>query len=212
VNKRLLVLAAHPDDEIGCAGTIIRLIDNGWTVSYVALSGCEDSIDPTDYPITIRRTEAVECMKRLGVYEVAVMHYPVRKFDSHRQDILQTLIDLRARIKPDMVMVPCSYDRHQDHAVVSAEGFRAFKHTKLLGYMLPQNLRVLDASMFVELSQEILDRKCFALKAHKSQSDRPYFRQSLLVGFAETCGLQAGLKYAEAFEAIRDIWGIDAEL
>ncbi len=45
MKQKILVLAPHTDDgELGCGGTIVRLIDEGQDVYYVAFSICEESV------------------------------------------------------------------------------------------------------------------------------------------------------------------------
>ena len=67
-----------------------------------------------------------------GVFKLYLL--PVRIFLDYRQHILDTMIRIRDDIKPDLVIMPSLNDTHQDHNVVSNEGFRAFKRNSILGY------------------------------------------------------------------------------
>ena len=202
--RRVLVLCAHTDDEFGCAGTLLRLREAGADVSYVALSRCEESV-PAGLPRDVLETECRECTRRLGIVEsrVSVADFPVRYFPSHRQEILESLVRLKRELDPQLVLLPSSLDTHQDHAVVSAEGFRAFKQSTILGYELPQNTISFSNTAFVCLTEEHMRGKIDALSAYESQGFRPYSSEGFIRGLATVRGVQCGQTYAEAFELIR---------
>ena len=199
--KRALVLAPHTDDEFGCAGTVIRLKDAGVEVKYVAFSDCKESI-PAGYDEDTLVRECNSCLSVMGLTPM-IYRFPVRRFTEHRQDILEEMVKYRKEINPDLVLLPSGFDRHQDHAVIAAEGFRAFKHCTILGYELPQNIVSFNHGAFIALSEDVMDRKIAALKEYKSQAFRPYASEEFIRGLATVRGVQIGVKYAEAFEMIR---------
>lgn len=209
LNSRVcLVLAPHTDDgELGCGGTISRLVDAGADVHYLALSICEESV-PEGFPKDVLATECLAATEALGVpsTNVHLERFPVRRFPEQRQAILQTLIDLRARLRPDLVLLPAGCDVHQDHRVVHDEGVRAFKHSSLLGYELPWNHLESSTSLYVKLSQRHVDAKLAAIRAYRSQAHRPYTNDTM-ASLAKVRGLQAGCELAEAFQTIRMIVG-----
>jgi LmbE family N-acetylglucosaminyl deacetylase len=201
---RTLVLAPHTDDEFGCAGTIARLVELERDVHYIAFSRCEESV-PAGYPQDVLEHECRECLARLGVPpdRVEVLGFPVRHFPSHRQNILERLVLIQRSMKPDLVLVPSSFDIHQDHATIHTEAMRAFKHSSILGYELPQNLTAFENSAFVALSAEHVSAKVHSLSAYKSQRHRPYATEEFMRSLALVRGMQAGVGYAEAFELAR---------
>lgn len=203
---RVLVLCAHTDDEFGCAGTVRRLLDDGARVSYVAFSRCEASV-PQGLPADILEQECRRATQLLGIEpaDVTILNFPVRQFPSYRQDILEAMTQLRSRVNPDLVLLPSSFDTHQDHSTVYAEGFRAFKRSTLLGYELPQNLISFSHSAFVQLSTQHLESKVRAMSAYESQAFRSYSREEFIRSLAVVRGVQAGCEFAEAFEAVRVI-------
>lgn len=205
--SRVLVLCAHTDDEFGCAGALCRLIDAGADVRYVALSRCEESVPP-GFPSDILETECRATTAALGIASdaVSVLGFPVRHFPSVRQEILEIFVRLSREFRPDLVLLPSSFDTHQDHATIFHEGFRAFKHASLLGYELPQNLISFDNSAFVQLSEADIERKIQALENYKSQGFRPYSARDFIQGLARVRGVQCNAPYAEAFEAVRLIF------
>jgi N-acetylglucosamine malate deacetylase 1 len=204
MNTRALVVAAHTDDEFGCAGTLVRLIEAGAEVHYVALSRCEESVPP-GFPKDVLETECRACLRQIGLADenVSVGEFQVRHFPAHRQEILEQLVALRRRLEPNLVFVPASFDTHQDHRTVYEEGFRAFKLASILGYELPQNLISFSNSAFIALDENHLKLKVEALNLYTSQRFRAYADQSFIRSLAQVRGVQSGTPYAEAFELIR---------
>src|SRR4051812_15059239 len=202
--KKALILCPHTDDEFGCAGTILRLLRSGVDVHYAALSRCEESV-PAGYPIDVLETECRACMNALGVSpsQVQVFSQRVRHFPAERQEILELLVRLRREIEPDLVLLPASFDMHQDHATVYKEGFRAFKHSTILGYGLPQNLISFVSSAFIALTDDDMQRKIDALQHYQSQEFRPYAAGDFIRSLAHVRGVQSNTGFAEAFELIR---------
>jgi LmbE family N-acetylglucosaminyl deacetylase len=202
--SRVLVLAPHTDDEFGCAGTMSRLLEQGAEIRYVALSRCEQSL-PAGLPEDTLERECRACLSSLGLApgNVEVWRYPVRHFPSLRQEILERLVALNREYRPSLVLLPSSYDTHQDHATVHTEGFRAFKSCSVLGYELPQNLISFENSGFVRLEERHLVAKVRALAEYRSQGFRPYSSEEFMRSLAMVRGVQAGSTWAEAFEAVR---------
>src|SRR5215471_19145559 len=125
---RVLILAPHTDDaELGCGGTVARLLESGAEVSVAAFSTAEESL-PAGSPAGRLRHEFVRAMALLGVKPecTLVYDYPVRRLSYHRQEVLEELVKLRRQLQPEAVLVPASTDVHQDHQVLHAESVRAF--------------------------------------------------------------------------------------
>lgn len=202
--KRTLVLGAHTDDEFGCSGTIARLCEAGSDVFYATFSACEESVR-SEFPKDVLKTEVLDAIETLGIPRERfwLFDIPVRNFPDHRQTILETMIKLRAQIQPDLVLLPCSADIHQDHSTISREGLRAFKHATVLGYELPMNTITSDQTCLIELQPEHVELKLAHARAYASQQHRPYFNPEFLRGLATVRGLQMNVQYAEAFEVMR---------
>ncbi len=201
----ILIIAPHTDDgELGCGGTIARLVGEGKEVFYAAFSIAEDSV-PEGLRKDILRDELHEAVSVLGInpQNLIVYDYKVRKFTGFRQSILEDMVELNKLVIPKTVFVPSRNDRHQDHGVISSEGFRAFKRCTVLGYELPWNNDGFPAQAFFELEEEYLTKKVCALKCYESQAGRPYMDESFITGLALTRGIQAGCRFAEAFEVMR---------
>lgn len=202
--RKILALAAHTDDEFGCAGTLAKYIRQGHDVHYVAFSSCEESV-PAGHPPDVLIGECQGCLRVLGIppENYKILNFRVRRFPEHRQDVLEFMYKLNKDLQPDVVLVPSSHDKHQDHETIYREALRAFKTCTLLGYELPQNNVTFENSAFVKLTPELLQTKIDAVHEYRSQHFRPYARPEYIRALAMVRGVQCGAEYAEAFEAIK---------
>lgn len=203
--KKVLVLAPHTDDgELGCGGTMARMIEEGVELHCAAFSICEQSINPP-YPKNILEIEWNNALDVLQVPEQNrhLFKYEVRKFPTFRQDILENLIWFRDNLKPDLVLQPSLTDLHQDHRTISEEGLRAFKQTTILGYEIPWNNINFTAGSFIYLKKSHIEKKVQAMSCYKSQSFRGYADPNFIFSLARTRGVQIEVEYAEVFEIIR---------
>lgn len=206
--RKIFVLSPHTDDgEIGCGGTISKMIEEGKEVYYVAFSTARTSVSK-EFPENILEIEVRQAVRKLGISEshLIVKNYPVRQFPQHRQEILEDLIVLKQEVGPDLIFVPSPHDIHQDHQVIASEGLRAFKKQTVLGYEEPWNNIVFETRSFFQLEKRHVERKIEALKCYRSQFRRPYFDEEFIWSLARTRGTQLEGGYAEAFEVLRWIY------
>src|SRR5438445_3072024 len=112
------------------------------------------------------------------------------------------MVRLRRDLLPDVVLLPCSHDLHQDHETVTREGLRAFRNGTMLGYEMPRNNITFAAQAFVVLAEEDLCRKVQALTCYESQKFRGYTDERYIRALATTRGVQIGAENAEAFEVL----------
>lgn len=204
-NKNILVLAPHADDgELGCGATIDYAVKQGANVYYYAFSVCEQSVP---YGFSEQQIER-EMLMATGLLNIPreniiISRLPVRHLRDHRQEILQSLIDLKPTLEPDIVFMPCLDDLHQDHQVIAEEGLRAFKSTTIFSYELPWNNLTFESSGFIKLEQEHIEAKVNALAKYETQKFRNYTDSNFIFGLARTRGVQIGATFAEAFQVVR---------
>lgn len=158
---KILAIGAHLDDiESGCGGTLHKLINQCHEVTYMGFSLCN-----TDNILK----ECQLSMAVLGTMDLQIFDYPVRRFNEHRQKILDDLIKYRDIVKPDIVFTHGSCDMHQDHRVIYEESFRAFKKQTVLGYNFAWNCTTIVSHLTVTID---LDKKMEALDKYESQKWR----------------------------------------
>ena len=203
-SRRTLVIAAHTDDEFGCAGLIARLGEEGADVHLAAFSWCEESV-PEGFDRDVLKHESRAAAEVLGIApdRFYLYDYRVRHFPRDRQEILEQLVAMRRTIAPDLVLVPSTSDIHQDHDIISREATRAFKHATILGYELPMNTISFRHACFVPLEERHMEIKIAHAACYVSQQHRPYMNPEFLRGLALVRGVQVNRPAAEAFEVIR---------
>ena len=192
---RVLVLAPHTDDaELGCGGTVARLVEEGRDVHVAMFSLCDKSLPEGFFTDDLRR-EFTVAMGELGVCEgsLHVFDYAVREFPSLRQEILEDMVRLRGIVYPSLVLMPSLNDVHQDHATVAQEGLRAFKRSTVLCYEDPWNNFSFQNQMFVTLTDEQLEKKVAAVYADVSQRGRDYTQPEFIRSLAHVRGVQIGV-------------------
>lgn len=203
---RALFVAPHTDDaELGCGATLARCLNECEKVDVVAFSSAAASL-PLGSTTDRLVQEFRDAMDAYGIPKsgIHIYDFPVRYFDSHRQEILEKLIELRRFLEPTLVFIPAKGDVHQDHQVIHNECVRAFKNVSIFGYELPWNHFHFESNAFIEVSADDMESKLKALRCYSSQVEkgRGYFDSEFITGLARVRGLQYGVAQAEAFQVI----------
>ena len=194
--KKALILSPHTDDaELGCGGTIAKMVEEGWKVHVIYFSAVSDR-----YPNLVE--EAANSGKILGITH-EILNFQTRFFPRDRQDILQALYDHSRKIEYDLVFTPTTTDIHQDHDVVTSEAKRAFRKSTLLGYELPWNNLEVSLNCFISLEERHIKKKISALECYDSQKHNPYFNERFFRSVVKMRGIQLAHEYAEGFETIK---------
>lgn len=207
---KVLILAPHTDDaELGCGGTIAKMLEEDIEIYVAAFSTARASLPPGSNPDLLKE----EFLKAMDIFNISGDHlfiydYKVRKLNYFRQEVLEELVKLKNDLQPDMVLLPSGSDLHQDHQVVYNEGLRAFKDSTVWGYELPWNHITFSAQAFITLNKQHVDLKWDVLEAYESQIEkgRNYFTKDFIEGLARVRGVQVKADFAEAFEVIRLKW------
>lgn len=200
---RILLLAPHPDDEIGASAFLQLALQAGCTILVVCFSDCSESMEQLGIDPSQLLSEFSSSMKIHGIDNYELMSFPVRSFSEHRQAILEAMVSLRSEYDPSIVLTPSSTDMHQDHHCIHQESVRAFKHSSILGYEVPWNMLESRYDMFLKISNEHLNVKLRALELYKSQLSRSYANRQFFSSLANVRGVQAGTGLAECYEVIR---------
>ena len=222
----IMVVAAHPDDmESWCAGTLVRAIDSGATVRLLLVtSGEHGTSDPADVPelvATRREAEAQAAAQRLGLAEVAFLHYPdgdVEATRSLRGDLVMWIRRWQPHAlfthDPEHPWPP--YLSHRDHRSVGRATLDAIyplardplafpEHAS--ASLKPHAVREVwlfaseAANFYVDITHG-LERKIAARLAHVSQTSEPAALPESWRARASVIGAPAGLACAEAFTIV----------
>jgi LmbE family N-acetylglucosaminyl deacetylase len=127
MSKRVLIVVAHPDDEVlGCGGTIAKLVKKGWECYTLFLGEGITSRDPFRDPekrkneLKQLREQATKANKILGVKEVFFENFPDNRFDGvELLDIVKRIEGYIDEIKPRLIFTHWEGDLNQDHRLVA---------------------------------------------------------------------------------------------
>ncbi|HVM54658.1 MAG TPA: PIG-L family deacetylase [Acidimicrobiales bacterium] len=168
--RRVLVLAAHPDDETtGCGGAMALLADHGAVVDIaVATSGDATAGAPFPPEETARRREAESrrAAELLGARSPRFLAHPDGALPDHVDALAADLRGLVADLAPEAIFLPWFLDGHPDHQAV----YRALRQApvpddvELWGY---ETWTPLTANRHVDITR-VFARKEAALAAHET--------------------------------------------
>lgn len=210
---KLMVIGAHSDDaEIACGGTMAKAVASGHDVSLLVLSDSAQSGRKVDAPRT-RETAVEEGLASagvLGLSGVRWLDYPDTQVP-YDAGVVQSIEEHIDEVRPDVIFAHWPHDTHQDHrrgALATLSAARWFPSIVMFEPMMPsgRSYAPFRPQLYVDVS-DFMAMKIEALKAHASQHER--FGEDWLDAIVARCrlrGFEAGVEYAEAFEAVRLSW------
>jgi LmbE family N-acetylglucosaminyl deacetylase len=197
----VLCLGAHSDDiEIGCGGTILKLLATRRDVSvvWVVLSG--DAARAKE-----ARTGAKLFLRGAKRTRVECHDFRVSYFPSEQPRIKDVFEELKASVSPDLIFTHTRHDLHQDHRVVCELTWNTFRSHTILEYEIVKYDGDTGApNVFVELTRPIVDRKTrHLMTCFGTQRDKQWFSAETFAGIARLRGVQCAARhgFAEAFYA-----------
>jgi bacillithiol biosynthesis deacetylase BshB1 len=229
----VIAVGAHPDDvEIGCGGTLARLVQQGYRVGIIDLTDGEPT--PGSPGPETRLREAQEAARSLGVHRRVTLELPNRRlFDSFEARV--ALAKELRRYQPRLVLgigdrTPMASPDHYQAMLITEAAVFYSKLTKWEAYFeeLPTfsvpgylhfflGLRSLSpvqvGGIVVDISQT-LDTKIAAITCYKSQfpPERHHVLERVRV-FNQQQGMAAGFAAGEVVASpaalgTRDLMGL----
>jgi LmbE family N-acetylglucosaminyl deacetylase len=194
----LLVLGAHSDDaEIGCGGTVLKLIGDRvvGSVCWVVLSGKDERAEEARVSAEALLTGAPKSKILQPGFRDGFFPYDgpgIKAFFEELKDF-----------KPDLILTHQRQDLHQDHRITCELTWNTFRNHFILEYEVPKY----DGDMgrpnvFVPLTDAICKRKIEHLMTHfATQMPRRWFTDDLFSGLMRLRGMecQSPTAHAEAF-------------
>lgn len=195
----VLCLGAHSDDiEIGCGGTIQRLVKEFPCLRFhwVVLGSSQ-----------LRSEEALNSFNALlgDIQEKKIFIKGFRDgfFPYLGGGIKDYFEQLKQEIAPDLIFTHYRHDLHQDHRLVSELTWNTFRNHFILEYEIPKYDGDLGSpNFFVQLDESICQTKILHLMTYfRTQTERDWFTEETFLALLRLRGIEsksAG-KYAEAF-------------
>jgi LmbE family N-acetylglucosaminyl deacetylase len=197
----VLAIGAHPDDiEYGCGGTLALYAQKGHdVVLFVASDGSRGGA------ADVRGSEQRDAALALGAREVVWGGYPDTEVPLSR-DLIVSLETVIRRVRPHMIFVNFPEDTHQDHRNLAQATVSATRYVpNFLFYEVPSTQNF-TPNCYTNVDK-VLDLKLAALEAHRSQVTKTNIEDLTILELAVSCanfrGIQARVKYAEAFQSVR---------
>lgn len=223
----VLVVAAHPDDEVlGCGGTIARLAEEGYPVYIAVLGEGITSRHSQRGDADLDMVAALEsCSRRvamlLGAKDVFVHRLPDNRFDTvPLLDVVKIVERLIEDLKPQVIYAHHGGDLNIDHAVAfravltATRPLQGCSVKELYVYEVPSATEWAFAqwapsfhpNVFVDINPT-LEKKVEAMQIYESEARTfPHPRSAeALRALAQLRGSTVGLEAAEAFELIRSV-------
>ncbi|KZX49240.1 PIG-L family deacetylase [Haloarcula hispanica] len=212
----VLVVGAHPDDEVlGAGGTMAKHTEVGDEVHVLIVTeGATQQYGDEDL-IKQKRLDARECAKRLGVDEVHFGELPDMRLDDVAHVEINAVIEsVCEQIQPDIVYTHSRREVNRDHVAVHDSTLVATRPVSdvsmVLAYETPSSTEWqprhdgFEADLFVDISSN-LDAKIEAFAAYDTEvRNYPHPRsEQALRALAKTRGLAANMTAAEAFDVYR---------
>jgi LmbE family N-acetylglucosaminyl deacetylase len=203
----ILCLGAHSDDlEIGCAGTLLRLLeaDPKPAVTWVVFSG-----DVARAAETRRAARAL--LGAASALTVETHEFRDGFFQHQGAAVKETFEALKARLSPDLVFTHHRHDLHQDHRYLCELTWNTFRNHLVLEYEIPKFDGDLGApNVFVPLSEDQVRAKVDTLlTCFPSQSGKRWFTEDLFRSLLRIRGMECNSPtgYAEAFHGRKLVAG-----
>ena len=216
----ILIIAAHPDDEVlGCAGTILKRKKEGHTISV-----CIATRPPLNFPedkFLEKRKEVEAVAKHLGVSKVYYLEYPTVTLNTiPHNELNRKLFDVITAAKADIVYTHHRGDNNMDHRILfdatlvatrpepgqrvkEVYSYESLSSTEW-GAIVPE--RAFIPTVFEDITP-FIDQKVKAMEIYASEIKAfPHPRSSEGIRLrAQYRGLTVGMTFAEAFVLIRKI-------
>lgn len=220
---RVLVIAAHPDDEIyGMGGTIAKLSDQGHEVySLIVTEGCTTQYKDNPELIEEKMDQAYKANSILGVKEVIFGDLPDMRLDTFEHVKINAVIENAIKdIMPDIVYTHFYGDVNKDHTCVFESTMVAVRPLssqcvrEVYCYQVPSSTEwganVAYSAFIPNVFEEIssyYEKKQQSILAYSSEiREYPHPRSIEVVKmYDEALAKRNGLDLAEGFMLIRKV-------
>jgi LmbE family N-acetylglucosaminyl deacetylase len=220
--KKVIVISAHPDDEIlGAGGTLLKHKKNGDTLAWLIITGISEDYGFTKERVNSRKDEINQVTKMVGFASVYQLNYPTMSLNS---DIVNEMIikisSIFSEFQPEVIYVMNRSDAHSDHRytfdaiMACTKSFRYPFIKKVLMYeciseteFAPQlHEKVFIPNYFVDIS-DFFDRKIEIMQVYQSElGEHPFPRSHKNIeALATFRGATVGVTFAESFQIVKII-------
>jgi LmbE family N-acetylglucosaminyl deacetylase len=195
---KALCLGAHSDDiEIGCGGSILRLIEDHPNVRFhwVVFSA-----------VGVRKVEAQRAAEAFAgphIERLVLKEFRDGFMPFAGAEVKNAFEELKNEISPDVIFTHQPNDAHQDHRLLSELTWNTFRNHLILEYEIPKYDGDMGRpALFVPLTEDMRRSKVrHLLDVFASQRSKHWFDESIFDGLMRLRGMECNAPsgYAEAF-------------
>ncbi|WP_044419394.1 PIG-L deacetylase family protein [Halarcobacter anaerophilus] len=225
MNKKILIVAAHPDDEVlGCFATVSKLINQGNEAYTLILGEGKTSrdekrvIEKRKDELKLLNKEIIEANNTIGIKKVYTENFPDNRFDSVALlDIVKAVTKVKEEIKPDIIFTHYENDLNIDHQITYKAVLTATRPMEEESVKEIYSFEILSSTewsyplsfypdFFVDVESSI-ELKIEAMKKYNSElHEYPHPRSIEGIRLnARYQGMRVGKKCVEAFKTVRVI-------
>ncbi len=220
--KKILIIAAHPDDEVlGCFGTVAKLIAEGHEAYTLILGEGKTSREQTSNhksELELLENEINSANNSIGIKKIYREYFPDNQFDTiPLLTIVKAISKVKDEIKPDIIFTHYSADLNVDHQITYQAVITATRPMENEATKEIYSFEILSSTewnyplsfppdIFFDIS-ETLDFKIAAMEMYESelcQYPHPRSLDGIKLN-AKYHGMRIGKLYAEAFKCVRII-------
>lgn len=198
---KVLCLGSHSDDiEIGCGGTILKLIKNYPNIvfQWVVFSSSPE-----------REKEAISSAGKFlaGVTEkqIVIKNFRDGFLPFIAIEVKEAFEQIKKEFNPELIFTHYRHDAHQDHRLISELTWNTFRNHLILEYEIPKYDGDLgNPNFYVPLESDLCQQKIkYILDSFPSQKDKQWFTEETFLSIQRIRGIESNApdKYAEAFYA-----------
>ena len=197
--QRILCLGAHCDDiEIGCGGTILRLLEQNPSIEVQWVVFSSNPVRSREFFDSARCFLGAQYEQRSRAYDFQDGYFPVAW-----KEIKDRFEQLKTEMAPDVIFTHFRGDLHQDHRIISELTWNTFRNHLVLEYEIPKFDGDLGSpNFFAQLSEETCRQKIRqVLDNYPSQRGKNWFTEDTFQAVLRLRGMEANSpsKFAEGF-------------
>ena len=197
--KRVLCVGAHSDDiEIGCGGTVLRMIERSKTIEFYWLVLSSNPKRGKE-----AENSANAFLRRAHKKTVVVKSFRDGFLPYLGPPVKDCFEELKKVFTPDVIFTHCRHDLHQDHRLVCELTWNTFRNHLILEYEIPKyDADLRSPNFFVPLSEAHARKKVKSvIRYFTTQQNKQWFSEDLFYGLMRLRAIEAAspARYAEAF-------------
>ncbi len=219
-NKKILIVSAHPDDEVlGCGGTIFKLKKKN-KIKVIFLTNGVSARSKNKNNILRRKKECLNLFNYLKIEKPSFLNFPDNKLDQiPLLKVIKKIEKESKRFKPDIVFTHYENCLNIDHQIAYKATITAFRPKinnsvkSIFSYEILSSTdwavsqkKIFQPNYYINISN-FIDKKIRAIKFYKSEL-RPYPHSrsvKAIKALAQVRGTSSGFKFAEGFVLVRDL-------